>query len=933
VSTADGNIFIKAFIEGIEVPVSSVSLTESIWSPPSLEMAIPAHPLVRSLAPRSLVHVFYYDTDGFDFVRQEATGSDTSATIADAGFDIFPVDDARKYKLLFCGELHGLSIERVAVGGSSIAQLRCVGLFSYLSGIKQYQAVRGAGTVSDDERRFAGVEDAFTTGSSGRYGTANSILNILREGGDNFQESVHTLITEFIVRTNEFYKSRSKILRFEDILRTVTNDDTLERLLDMSVFRRFLRQRISSSGQQITMADVLNTVLGFLFHDMVAHGTPSYFPFVSEDTSRDLSSDSREESQPVVDRAAQVDKLVSWVVKPELWWASPPACNILFPEHYASVSESYQPVNEPTRTVMKIQPGVSGHRRTICDNFFAPDSQSLNELAEAVPLSDQHVFLLPHERFLGVNTNFQFINEVARLVNASDYRDYMRSYAQFMHWRSVLGIRQATVSSQRPLPQVLVGYPVVVMDPRLHEEVRFDASVRDERARLARLLAALRACLTRLLRRLAALLERLRRLRTVTDYYIWLEHVYRMPYRQCIQDTRRNLPLEGPNGFRWETSTSWDIATTHHHLRIRTEGGMVRPRRADPRVNMPDPDRQILMEYLQSPFAIDNNGRCHYPPSTTGFWRDLQRHKGVLEAVIESVESEISHVRGLISRVREAIDEIMRYLRTFGYEDRPIEHLIFYAMSKTTSFSVTNEGGQCYVSIQGMGSRLHNEDIDLDGNRGDSFDNIIKTGTGGFFSDIYDAPNIGDQFYNPIYGVGSLIDVGAQMQSILMERGNPEVEVDDSIQRSPDEVRWQAIVEEICDREWGDTTGTEGFDVEMALDALSEAYKLFRESGHDMEHFVTGIVSRPIATMVDILGTGVLTTDRDRSEYGNYHGSNRAAGVGFHEFAFIKEEDGEESFDTSDLESGESDQLDVATARRDRVLAYVNAIKAKMSSQ
>jgi len=921
---AGGNINVRAFIEGVEIPVTECSTTETVWGIARATVNVPYHRLGRDILERSLFHAFYYDTDGFDFVRQEAVGDDPAATFSEdaAGFGRYRTSDERRMKLLFWGEISGFS--RAISTKSNMLSYNAVGFSNYFDTIKQFQAVRGAGSVSDTERRFAGIEDAFTTGRSGRYGTANSLIQILREGGDNFQESIKELLTEFIVRTNEFYKSRATILRLKDIVRAVGQDETVESLVDLSVFRRFMRQTISSGGQQMTIRSILQTLSQYLFHDLVEHATPSYFSFVSEDTHNNLNNDAFDDSEPVVQREDQADITAGIVYKPELWWAAPPACNILFPEHYSSVQEQIMPLTEPTRTILKIQPGVSGHRRTITDNFFAPDTAALNSIAQDVPLSEQHVFLLPHERFRGINANFVYLNEIARLTRNSDYRDYMRSYAQFQHWKAAYGSRRLSVRSGRHLPQVLVGYPAVLVDPNTRSEASFDSVTRDERLRLARLLAALRACLRRLRARLAAILSKIERAKTIEDYYTWL-YLVEEDWEHCLDD----ILIEGDavDHTLGDDNTPWGLWDADADLHV---DGV--PAYNDDNYVSPEPDVALMEEIRgdgHNPFIPDSRRWVHYHPRSRYFKADIDFQMVLLREQVEAWEREAASLRARIARVQGAIDEILRYLRTLGYEDRPVEHILFYVESKAITLRNGSNQGTSSTTLNGSYVRLHDEDIDLDGNRGDSFDNIIKTGVGGFFSDIYDSENIGDEFYRPIYGVGSLIDVGARMQALISQHGRTEEEVSESVQRSEDEIRWQSIVEDICNRELEDTTGTEGFDIEMALDAISEAYRSFGDIGYDMERFVSSIVARPIATMVDIFGAGELTENHSRAEYGNHSGSGKPAGVGFHEFAFIQDGDGAETFDTTGLESGESDQLDVATARRDRALAYANAIKAR----
>jgi len=388
-----GRVHLRAFIEGVEVPIIKCTTEESIWRPSSAILQLPYHRLGKKIIERSVVHVFCSDPTKGTFIRSESVeggnvlGTFEALAINESGF---AASDPRRYRLMFCGETRGDG--RFRNSASAQLSITAIGFSNYFDHIKQYQATRGSGSFSDEERRFAGVEDAFTS-SSGRYATPDRIVNILRQTDGDLQSGIRDLLTEFISRTNWFWKDRFTLLRFQDLFRAIENDDTAEELMDMREFKKFVRNTIGSGGVQMTIRGILMALSQFLFHDLVEHAAPSYFSFVSSDALNSLSSSEYDETSRVVAREDQVDKLTSIVYKPELWWTSPPTCNILFPEQYSAESGSVDKLQSPTRTVLKIRPGVSGSRRTIADRYFAPDVASLNSLVSSVPESEQHVVL------------------------------------------------------------------------------------------------------------------------------------------------------------------------------------------------------------------------------------------------------------------------------------------------------------------------------------------------------------------------------------------------------------------------------------------------------------------------------------------------------------------------------------------------------------
>jgi len=495
-----GKVDVKVFVEGVEIPVLGVSVTERLGGVAQANIAVPYIRALKDILVRSLVHIFYYDETEIMFWPHDVPEGTPPE-------DVFPppeIDEGlnlHHYKLLFWGELAGVS--RMESAAQSQGSMTCLGFSNYYDTIKQVSALRGRGTLSDVERRFAGIENEVSTGSSGQYSTADRITQLLREGsqrtipasttyegqvasiirqraaeggdtpspgaihtegipfvnsasiynglrergvdlprdyirrygrmmrawneggeeamvaaathalrteertvGDSadFQTGLRALIREFIEGTNEFYRNRSDVIRLPDMLKAIPNDDSAESLMNLDVFKRFMRQTIGGRGIY-TIRQVLQIVGRHLFHDHVEHATPTYFPFISRRAQQALERDEMDEAEAVVDRDEQVDEVSGIVFKPELWWSCPPACNVLFPSHYGSIQDGHNQIAEPTRTLLKISPGVSGSRNTIADDFFAPDLQSLNSLALETETSSQEVFQLPYERFRGINYN------------------------------------------------------------------------------------------------------------------------------------------------------------------------------------------------------------------------------------------------------------------------------------------------------------------------------------------------------------------------------------------------------------------------------------------------------------------------------------------------------------------------------------------------
>lgn len=918
-----GKVDIKVLIEGVEVPALGASVMEQLGGVTRANIAFPYLRSIRDLLPRSLVHLFVYDETETVFSKVEIQEGSSETIFPNVSIDVGA--SYQHYKLFFWGEVGGVGKQDSATSGQ--AALTCLGFSNYFDTIPQISALRGRGTISDLERRFSGLEDSLNTGSSGRFSTADRITQLITEGGNSFQSGVVELIKEFIETTNDFYRNRKDIIRLSDMIRSLDDDTTGETLMDLREFRRFMRQSVGSRGI-FTIRQVLQILGSYLFHDTVEHAAPSYSPVVSQETYRSLNDEVLDEDDQVVIRESQVDKASAILFKPELWWACPPACNVLFPSHYSSIDDSRNMLSEPTRTILKISPGVSGSRRTIVDDYFAPDLETLNELAAGTETSEQEVFQLPHERFQGINSNIAFIGEeVARLTRRDSFQDYMRSYAQFLHWKTVFQNRSVQVNSSRLLPWVMVGYPAVALDRDIvkRAEPTFDPNL-EERMLLRRELSALRRCRDRLRARRRRLVAYLESLRNNGDYVDWIAS-----HREAVRfgDVRYDGMSIVESAEAAQQEEEYELFTPHPSFNIaNAERRAMKlftyrgPTRDECPAHEPATLREALGNELAQPI-IQVEGSITLDTMNDGAVEYLSTVATRLDEVIASTISSIASVEASMSRVEKAIKQLRDRLLELGWDLGTYSHVLFYVIGKETSITK----GQVSTRIHGRYARVHDEDIDLDGTRGDTFENIIKTGPGEFFSDNYATDQIGDRFYLPVYGVKSLVDMAVELHPFETHEND---EIDDSLYTDANgEIPfWREVIRDICQEDYEETTASEGVSIEDALESIVEVYRSLGFSVRDVESFISRFVARPIATIVDVLGSDILQSDflDDADRFGNYRGSQLLSGAGFHQFAFLSED---ETFDMSGLEGRESDQRHVATARRSRVLDYVRELASR----
>jgi len=199
----------------------------------------------------------------------------------------------------------------------------------------------------------------------------------------------------------------------------------------------------------------------------------------------------------VKEEVPPMDRFLTTLFFPDIFFAPPPTCNVLYPEDYTSVSWSLPFLSEPTRLMVTVPTDwMNAPNATVAlwgkQYFFAPDVEDI----DGRPLSKfvQHpgVILLPHEIHTGpvpaINT-FTDIREFDPILQFSggsilkkihekqkksaeeargfsDPIPYLQHVTNWMFTVQKYSQRQ-TVIPARFIPEVVAGLPMLVIDNRL----------------------------------------------------------------------------------------------------------------------------------------------------------------------------------------------------------------------------------------------------------------------------------------------------------------------------------------------------------------------------------------------------------------------------------------------------------------------------------
>lgn len=326
----------RVFLEGVEIPVYRITVQTSIGAPSAAVLDIPPSEEFferfekdektgefvqkTGVLPRSLVHIFYEDSE----------------------------DPDRVARLLFEGEfvkfqysktVDGRSIRLVARDISNLlttAYIRFYGDFStpYANLVT---AFTGQGTTENpnpEQIRLAienasmglnsDVLSAIRNDPAG-VGVAAAFRDIARKAG-----SFNTFFNVFELRT----KIAEKI---------VALPDTKSRLLlEAGALEGLIKQNMANLKEFSTVWDLYTMLMSLVFYFPVP--IPSA-PFLPKAIMQQGSTGASFE----VSKGAT---LMSLLIKPYTWWTAPPTFNVIFPSQYKTFTFERDFLAEPTRLLM-----------------------------------------------------------------------------------------------------------------------------------------------------------------------------------------------------------------------------------------------------------------------------------------------------------------------------------------------------------------------------------------------------------------------------------------------------------------------------------------------------------------------------------------------------------------------------------------------------
>ncbi len=186
---------------------------------------------------------------------------------------------------------------------------------------------------------------------------------------------------------------------------------------------------------------------------------------------------------PTMEVGAPRERLLSQLLRPHIWFAAPPSCNIIFPEELSSFGVGRQMMLETSRLELDVYSEIIGENSQPLQNrFFAPhfaaqgkrgvdDGADENLVTETGEQKIRRPTVFRHEKFSGIVPKFMKVSDTAHWATNSaqtaeeqaDLQSYGEDAAHFNLFDNRYRARTGTATA-RFLPRLVCGLPLVVFD-------------------------------------------------------------------------------------------------------------------------------------------------------------------------------------------------------------------------------------------------------------------------------------------------------------------------------------------------------------------------------------------------------------------------------------------------------------------------------------
>ncbi len=496
-------------------------------------------------------------------------------------------------------------------------------------------------------------------------------------------------------------------------------------------------------------------------------------------------------------------RLNQHVLRPDIWFGSPPRCNVLFPEDYDSLTYQRMFLQEPTRLLLKTNDEFFGEDFLFDKFYFAPQTGSV--ASDKTRMRNMmRGDVLDHELFTGILPVFEKSGEFNIFASKSGTQKqyqkvgFAQRSANFLYFKYRFNSRRMQVGGKFN-PYIACGFPGLIIDKpvdqataALHNELREKSQL--PRQDISKALG--------------------------TNF---LGNFTEITHSVSQSDSRGRTEISCSYPRQPEESVEF-LGATERTQTVRRKVGSGTIRATDvAAINAPK-------LYSLGP----NGGRISNVTDVTPSYAS------------GSVENRVplynvrSRTQGRTQTVFVPVG-VPTTAHDLGSPDvadqtgGAFKQVVFHA------FRVEEEV-----------PRYRREQIDIPA------EELIRPG---WYGDVWSPPKIG-AVYQDFFGTGSITDpqkvsddfnLGQRVPSESTEQAAEEKE----LSRDANDPRTDAL---------SFLTLDEGSSIQDAVDFLTLTYSYIRQNGQNIDEFIRSYTWRPIASMVDIFGTTDLEFSADGQE-------------------------------------------------------------------
>lgn len=116
------------------------------------------------------------------------------------------------------------------------------------------------------------------------------------------------------------------------------------------------------------------------------------------------------------------ERLHTQIIRPDLWFAAAPKCNVIFPDEYISFQYGRSYLQEVTRMELTTAMELAGSNSITNSRYFAPNIQDITGKYTLQSARGGVRLIMPHEVYVGILPQFQFQSEANIYAARSDQK-------------------------------------------------------------------------------------------------------------------------------------------------------------------------------------------------------------------------------------------------------------------------------------------------------------------------------------------------------------------------------------------------------------------------------------------------------------------------------------------------------------------------------